>query len=246
MVRAHAAIVLGISTLVATSVVEGAPDGSTVTGVIELADPASRPDPPVRSQGFTRRIRGPLKPPQKLDVRDQLVVVLTGGPVDDGDKKPPSAALRYEIIGESFAAPVFPFVAGAKIEIKNSGHREPLLYSPSQENLIEQTPIPGKGVRPIKGKLTEVFKAVDLAARDSAHLRGRLLPLPHAYFSLVDDRGRFEIKGVPAGTWTVKLWYRDGWVKIGKVTVDVSGKSSKVASIKLPPDVQTTPAAEAD
>lgn len=246
MVRRQIGIALGIGALVAAGGVAAAPDGSTVTGVIELAEPAALPERPVLSRGFTRRIRGPLKPPQKLDPRDQIVVVLTGGPVDPGDKKPPRAALRYEIVGESFASPVFPFVAGAAIEIKNSGHRVPLLYSPGNDGLIEQTPIPDKGVRPIKGELTEVFKAVDLRARDSAHLRGRLLPLPHAYFSLVDDEGRYEIEGVPSGTWKVKLWYRDGWIDMGELTVEVSGSRSKVSSIKLPAVVKTRPAAESD
>ena len=246
MVRAQSAIVLGMFLLASPGAATAAPDGSTVTGVIELADPASLPEPPIRSLGFTRRVRGPLKPPQKHDLRDQIVVVLTGGPVHDDDKKPPGSTLRYVIIGESFATPVFPFVAGAKLEIKNSGHRDPLLYSPDRDGLIEQTPIPAKAVRPIKGELTEVFKPVSLRARDSAHLIGRLVPMPHAYFSLLDDSGSFEIKGVPPGKWTVKLWYRDGFVKTRAVTVEVSGKTTKVPAIKLPANVETQASAESD
>lgn len=239
-------IVVGILTLVFGGAVTAAPDGSAVSGVINLADPVSLPKLPVRSQGFTRRIRGPLKPPKKLDIRDELIVVLTGGPVADSDKKPSGNTLRYEIVGESFTTPVFPFVAGSKVEIKNGGHNTPLLYSPGRDELIEGTPLAAKATHPIRGELAEVFKAVDIKARDSAHLRGRLVPMPHAYFSLVDDRGHYEIKGVPAGTWTVKLWYRDGWVKGAQTKVEVSGTKTKASVIKLPAKVDSKPAAETD
>lgn len=216
-----------------------APDGSTVTGVVELADLAQRPERPVRSRGFVRRIRGPLKPPKKADPRDRIVVVLQGGPVAAEDKKPPSGRLRYEVIGESFVSPVFPFVAGAEIELRNSSDSPKRLWAPENEKLIDDAPLGPKRTRAIAGKLTEPLAAVEIRDRDSAHLRGELLPLPHPYFSLLDSSGRYEIKGVPAGTWKVKLWYRGGFIDLGgQVTVEVSGHASKAPTIKLPPSPQ--------
>lgn len=216
-----------------------APGGSTVSGVVELADLAQRPERPVRSRGFVRRVRGPLKPPKKGDPRDRIVVVLQGGPVAAEDKKPPGGSLRYEIVGESFAAPVFPFVAGAKIEIRNSSDRPVHLWAPSAEDLIDDAPLAPKRSRAIGGKLSKPLAAVEIRDRESAHLRGELLPLPHPYFSLLDASGKYEIKGVPPGTWKVKLWYRGGFIDLGgQVTVEVSGRTSKAPTIKLPPSPQ--------
>lgn len=217
-----------------------------VSGSISLADPSALPEIPVRSRAFTRRLRGPLKPPQKLDVRDHIVVVLVGGPVADADKKPPSRTLRYELVGESFATPIFPFVAGSKLEIKNTGHRVPRLYALGNDGLIEDTPLPEKGVRPIKKPLTEPFAQTELRARDSAHMRGVLLALPHPYFSLVDGDGKYEIKGVPAGKWTVKVFYRTGWVDMRDTIVEVTaGRPTRAPTIKLPADITTKAIKEA-
>lgn len=224
-----------------------APDGTTVTGVVELADLASRPERPVRSRGFVRRVRGPLKPPQKADPRDQMVVVLEGGPVHEDDKKPPSGTQRYVLVGESFASPVFPFVAGADVEIKNAGHASPRLHAPGRAELIDEAPLSPKGVRPIREKLTEPLAAVEIRDRDSAHIRGQLLPMPHSYFSLVGEDGKYEIEGVPAGEWRVRLWYRGGFVQLSKpVTVEVSGRSSKAPTIKLPPSPKSAPPADSE
>lgn len=238
MVRRFTALCCGIALAAGVDRAAAEPEGSTVTGTIQLAELSARPELPVRSRGFTRRIRGPLKPPRKADNRDHIVVVLTGGPVADGDKKPPNRTLRYEIIGESFKTPIFPFIAGSKIEIKNTGHRTPLLYSPDSDGLIEETPLPDKGVRPIKKELTEPYSLTELRARNSAHLRGVLLPLPNAYFSLVDDSGKYEIKGVPAGKWKVKLFYRNGWIQMPDTEVTVTaGRPAKAPNIKLPAEI---------
>jgi hypothetical protein len=223
------------------------PEGGTVSGEIELADLAVRPELPVRSRGFTRRTHGPLKTPQKLDARDEIVVVLDGGPVAASDKKPSDRALRYEIIGESFATKVFPFVAGSKVEVKNAGHRVPRLYSPGVDGLIEETPLPDKGVRPIKKKLDKPYAATELRARDSAHLRGQLLPLPHAYFALVGDDGKYEIIGVPEGKWKIRLWYRSGWIQTRQPDVEVTAnRTTKAPTLKLPAEINTSPPAEAN
>lgn len=212
-----------------------APDGTAVSGVIELASLAERPDIPVRSRGFVNRTRGPLKPPRKADPRDEIIVVLEGGPVASEDKKPPSGKQRYELIGESFATPVFPFVAGAAIEIKNSGHTAPRLYSPDRDAVIDEAPINPRGVRPIRAKLEEPLTAVELRDRDSAHIRGQLVAMPHAYFALIDEAGNYQIEGVPAGDWTIKLWYRGGFIALTKdVKIAVSGRTTKAPTIVLP------------
>ena len=60
-----------------------------------------------------------------------------------------------------------------------------------------------------------------------------MVPLPSRYFSKLDRNGRFRIENVPAGRWTIKLWYRDGWANLPGRSVDVPGKDLK---IELPND----------
>jgi hypothetical protein len=237
----------GLTGIASPGVSAAAPDGSAVSGVIELASLAERPELPVRSRGFVGRTRGPLKPPRRADPRDRIIVVLDGGPVASEDKKPPSGKQRYELIGESFARPVFPFVAGASLEIKNSGHTAPRLYSPDRDDIVEETPINPRGVRPIRAKLSEPLAPVELRDRDSAHIRGLLVPMPHAYFGVLDESGNYQIEGVPAGEWTIKLWYRGGFIDLGKkVRMTVAGRSTKAPTIVLPPNPRPKARLEAE
>ncbi len=210
------------------------PNGGTVTGVIELPPPAERSERPARSLGFTKRVPGPLKSPRKFDPRNQMIVILEGGPVDPNDTNPPKRKARYELIGESFATDIFPYVAGSEVEIKNSGHNSPRLYSPSVEDVIEPSPVNPKGIRPVKAP-TEAYQTIVIQDHESAHLRGTLVAVPHHYFSLIDRSGKFEIKGVPAGRWNIRLWYRDGWLTMSGGSVTVAQKRSvKAPTIKLP------------
>ena len=133
-------------------------------------------------------------------------------------------------------------VAGAKIEIRNDGRGSPRLHSPQRPEIIPADPINPKGVR-LTAALETPFETVELRDHDSAHLRGRLVAFPHDYFSVVDDSGRFEISGVPAGAWTVKLWYRDGWLELDeRLVIDVpAAKNSPPLTIPLPRGLETTP-----
>jgi hypothetical protein len=206
-------------------------NGSTVTGTIALADPAKRGEPPIKSVGFVRRARNALKAPRPFDPTPYLVVVLEGGNPAPEDTEPPQQMPRYAIIGESFEAPVLPIVAGSAVEIKNNGKGSLRLYSPDMSDLVPSDPVSPKGERKTK-KLEKAGTSFEIRDRESAHLTGRIAVFPHRYFSRVKPDGKFEIKGVPPGTWKVRVWYVDGWVEMPAETVEVVAK--KEAKLKQP------------
>lgn len=222
-----------------------AEDGGTVTGVVALPAPDRRGEPPVLNEGFVPRARNPLKAPRAFDPLPWVVVVLDGGDVDPADAAPPKTPVRYDVVGESFEVPLLPVVTGAKVEIKNVGKGSPRVYSPQESELLPGDPINPKGVRTSEA-IAEPHRLIELRDHDSAHLRGHLVAFHHAYFALPDDSGRFEIAGVPAGTWTVKIWYRDGWIELPqKVTVSVSRRGARSVKVELPANLQPVPPAGA-
>lgn len=224
-----AALVAALAVAPATA--GAAENGGTVTGTIQLADPAKRGEPPVRSSGFVRRARNALKPPRPFDPLPHLVVVLEGGTPAPEDSEPPPQMQRYTIIGESFDAPILPVVAGSAVEIKNNGKGSPRLYSPEMADLVPGDPVSPKGERKTK-KLDKAGASYEIRDRESAHLSGRIAVFPHRYFARVRPDGKFEIKGVAPGTWKVRVWYVDGWVDLPPETVEVAAK--KEAKLKQP------------
>lgn len=167
-----------------------------------------------------------------------MVVVLDGGPVDESDRKP--RASRYSIIGENFASEMLPVVIGGKVEIRNEGLKSPRLYSTASDDMVPSDPIASKGVRSTIA-ITEKHKPIDIRDHDSVHFLAHIVAFEHAYFAVLGYDGNFEISGVPAGTWNVKVWYRDAWVtNLPATTITVSGKRApKAIKIQLPAKLTT-------
>lgn len=210
----------------------------TVTGRVELPPAAQRKAAPERGQGFVPRAKNPLRPPDGLDPRPQMVVVLDGGPVDEADRQPRTS--RYSIIGENFASEMLPVVVGGKVDIKNEGLKSPRLYSRTSKDVVPGDPILPKGTRPTQA-ISEIGKVIDIRDQDSVHFLAHIVAFEHAYFSVLGYDGSFEIKGVPAGTWKVKVWYRDAWVtNLPETTITIAGKRApKAAKISLPAKLTT-------
>lgn len=211
------------------------PDGGTVSGTIRLPSPEARGEGPERGRGFLERMRNPLKAPEPLNPLPDIVVILDGGVAHPDDRKPPSRTVRYHLVGESFESPILPVVLGSKIEIFNKGRRWPRLMSPTIEGLLEaDPPLPHNDRRRFRQQIETPYRAVIIADLDAPHLIGRIVAVPHSYFSAVDTAGRFEITGVPAGRWTVRIWYRDGFVVMQESHVDVKARSTTKVSVDLP------------
>lgn len=197
----------------------------TVAGTVEF-EPNRLGKPPARNQGFLPRIENPLRPVKRFDPRSWFVVVLEDGPVSDEDREPPTQAIRYELLGESFAAPVLPVLAGAQVELKNRGFDTPTLMAPEAPGVLEPVELRPNGVHAFR--VPEPLAPVVIRAQGSPHLQGTVVAFPHRYFARVDERGRFEIPGVPPGSWRARVWYREGWLEGVEQRIEVGARRASV------------------
>ncbi len=232
--RLQCALFFGLAAAVFSAEASASPNGGSVSGKVELPT-LGLGDAPDRNRGFLDRSRHPLKAPAAFDPRPEMIVVLSGGPVDREDTKPLKRPVTLRLIGESFEVPVLPIIKGTEVELKNQTKKAPGLYCPTDERVLrkEESIFNPDASRLLKN-LDREFVPYEIKSRDSAHLRGVILPLPHSYFARVDKNGQFEVVGVPAGEWHVRIWYDKGWLKAPDPKVVVKPKAATTVTYHLP------------
>jgi hypothetical protein len=232
--RAPRAVALAIT--LGTVMVLAAPalaERGHVAGEVTLAPEAQRGVPPVRSEGFVARAQNPLKPVEAYDPRPYLVVVLEGGPAGG-----PSPRIEYAIEGSSFTGPVLPVQAGVPFEITNRSAHSPRLFAVGAADVLAGEPLNPRGTQ--SATFSEAYRPIRIRDRDSAHLEATVVAFPHPYFSRVSSDGRFEVDEIPAGTYTARVWYRDGWLNTRPEQVTVSAGGQARVQIAIPPRLEVT------
>jgi hypothetical protein len=198
----------------------------TVQGVVIAPSPKGDPTPPSEHLGFVDPpIANPIVELRQYDPFPDCFIYLEGGPAAPDANQPPKSAVVWQLESHSFVPAILPVVAGSTVEIANVGRETQLLYTPTQEDLLPKDPI---GPQSSKTFAPPGSGAVRILSRSSPHLEGRVVALPTRYFSRLDHNGRFKIENVPAGRWTIRLWYRDGWASLPSRYVDVPGKDLKI------------------
>lgn len=199
----------------------------TVTGKLDL--PANVPPrPPVQVKGFLERVENPLAPVKPPTPTRDMVVVLEG---DDKPVSPPHVVV--ELLGEMFSRRVVAAPAGAEVLIKNVSKISRTLVAAEDPKLVPQGPINPTG--PKSFRVTDVGKIYTIGDKDAPHLRLKIIVVNTQYVGYPDDAGKFEIDGVPAGTYKVRVWYKDGWLqRDADETFAVGAKGKTEINPKIP------------
>jgi hypothetical protein len=214
-IRAAAIAISLIASLIAAG---GAARAGTVTGKLDLPPGGA---PPLRDPGFLDRAENPHMPVKTVDPTPFLVVVLEGATPSDAAA---TGQAPWDLLGASFAKPLLPVAAGTEVVIKNChACREASLFVDGQPDLIQKG-----ALNPIGTKSVKTSKPGALVVKDDelTSLVGRIAVFDTPYFAQPDANGKFEIKDVPNGTYTVKVWYVDHFVERGNESVTIEGKHS--------------------
>jgi hypothetical protein len=196
------------------------PTAVTVQGAV--VPPAAVEAPPLAYAGFVPPTPNPILPLRQYDPLPECIVYLDGAAAPPEAAQPPHGPVTWQLGNHAFMPPILPVISGSQVEISNVGQETHVLYSPTQPGLIPKEPIGRDGSRTVTASGKDL--AIPIQAKGSPHLIGRIVPLPTRYFARPDRNGKFKIENVPAGRWTVKVWYRDGWLGLPAKTIDVPGK----------------------
>ncbi len=99
---------------------------------------------------------------------------------------------------------------GDTIEFVNTGHVADNVKFNSTDNEMFNVLLPPErshASMPLKAERLPVWYQSNIHPWMKGHAR----VFDHPYYAITDDKGRFEIKNVPAGKWRIVYWSERGW-----------------------------------
>lgn len=171
-------LTLAIALLLPAEFASGA--GSVVRGTIQLRDSAGAP----------------------IARRDNVVVLLEGAAGERGR----AASARTHVIsqrGRQFTPRVLPIVVGSTVEFPNDDDIYHNVFSLARVRPFDLGIYPRGSVRAVRFDQPGL---VPVHCNMHPDMVSYVLVLPTPHFALTDDAGRYEIRGAPAGQYTLRTW----------------------------------------
>jgi len=128
---------------------------------------------------------------------------------------------------------VFGMRVGQKLEIVNS---DPTLHN---IHAVPKANTEFNNGQPIQGmKMDHTFTAKEVMVPFKCDVHGWMNAyvgvLDHPFFAVTDEEGKFDIKGLPPGTYTIEAWHEKGGTVTQSVTVGPSETKDITFTIKAP------------
>jgi plastocyanin len=123
--------------------------------------------------------------------------------------------------------------AGQTLEILNSDPTVHNVHAVPMANQEFNTGQPFQGMRH-----RQVFTVPEVMVRFKCDVHGWMAAyvgvVTHPFFAVTDEAGRFELKGVPPGTYTIEAWHE----KFGRLTekVTIADRQSQPVAFTFTPD----------
>lgn len=174
--------------------VEAAFAQASVEGRVELPKTRSAPVVTKRYEIVTKG--GVLSP------SPPLAVVYLEGSFAKAGALPTKEIVQKEL---TFIPALLPVQVGTKVEFPNldDAYHNIFSYSPAKRfDLGRYRP----DEKPVPSQVFDVAGLVTLRCDIHEHMRALVLVLATPYFVTTDEEGRFRLKGLPAGRYTLKAW----------------------------------------
>lgn len=129
-----------------------------------------------------------------------------------------------ENTGCRYAPRIFAMQRGERLQIKNKDPKLHIPHSYLQEKTVFMLSLPFRNTALEATQKIKEAGVLKLVCDTHAWMLGYIHVFDHPYFAVTDERGRFTIPDVPAGTYTVKAWHEDAGVRVQEITVTETGE----------------------
>lgn len=213
---------LGVVLLLATRVLAGPP--GTLSGSVRLAGPVpARPSLPVYK---SQQVCGDSVPDEALVVGPggglRYVVVTVDG-VRDGRKPERDATLVLDNRLCRFEPHVQTAGVGQWLELRNS---DPILHNADarmgKETLFNVALTPGRQLRKPLARAGLITVTCDVR---HTWMKAFVAVADHPYHTVTDAEGAYEIRDLPPGSYTVRVWHEELGTQEHRVAIE-PGKSA--------------------
>lgn len=168
--------------------------GATVEGYVELPQSHSAPVIAKRYQIVTQGGVLSTEPP--------VAVIYLEGPFAKPASLPTKQVVQKDL---TFVPSLLPVQVGTRVEFPSldDTYHNIFSYSPAKRfDLGRYRP----DERPIPSVVFDTPGLVTLRCDIHEHMRGLVLVLDTPYFAVTDTAGRFRLRGLPSGHYTLKAW----------------------------------------
>ena len=130
----------------------------------------------------------------------------------------PTEAVKLDQKGCRYLPHVFGVRAGQPIEVSNS---DPTLHNVHAMPAVNRELNIGQGVQGQKNTMTFTAREVMVPFKCDVHgwMNAYAGVMDHPYFAVSANGGRFELKGLPPGTYTIEAWHEKLGTQTQSVTV---------------------------
>ena len=200
-------------------------NAGTITGTVRAeGKPGTEPDPLSNNTKYDSRQFKFVERVNYAEMRD-FVVYIEGqvGPKPAPPQKPVQVVTKRVLQkGAMFMPHVLPIVVGTTVEWPNNDEIFHNVFSVSDTTNFDLGLYKGE---PSEKKVTfnkpgrgDVFCSIH------ANMHCIVLVLENPYFAVADDRNRYSITNVPAGTYKLKAWHERMPVQVREITVPETGE----------------------
>lgn len=210
----------------------------TITGKISLTGEAPAPQPIDMAQDANCKANNPNPTTETVVAKDgklqNVFVYVKEGTTADGKKiadfsfDTPAAEVVLDQKGCKYVPHVLGMQPNQKLKVTNSdptGHNIHALPKSGSGNEEWNESQPNGA-----GPITKTFKRseilVPIKCNQHPWMKAYVGVVKHPFYAVTREDGSYEIKGVPAGTYTVVAWHEKGSEKTMQVTVPAKGNVS--------------------